>query len=652
MSPPDRPRLRAAAATRAALPHLAGFFPEFALVTSPDPATHLVFDGRRPSGRAGAWLAATEAPLRAPRFGTRRAPVALVVVPVSSPRIGAAAAAFAARGASSEGVGGALPPGIGDWLREARIGGCPDLPDPGAAGLGLPRGEAVLVLDPGHGPRAPRQAMLDAAVRAAAGRPVFCALAPDAPRATDRLPAPPGGHFLPAPLAPWTLLDLAAALHGMGDPTELIAAAVGLPVTSHSPQAGGGLPAPAALGALLAATRCADPFRDRPCGLEAAIRQLADWRVAAAENRRIVAATGIEWFKARTLRQALAHGGTPTRLVARGATAIRHAQSAGGAAAVWAAVMPDDLPERAAAAGVDLVRLEDGFLRSAGLGVALAPALSLVRDAAGIHYDPTTPSDLERLLSALRPDTQMLARAAALRAALLAGAVTKYRPAGPAATIAVPAGRRAILVVGQVEDDASLRRGGQRLTGNAALLAAVRALEPDAFLVFKPHPDVAAGMRRGAIDARGLADQVVDAAPIADLYDQVAALQTISSLAGFEALLRGVAVTTWGRPFYAGWGLTNDRGAPPPGPWLPGAIRRRWAPETGEPLTLEALIAGALILYPRYVDPRLRLPCPVEVVVEQLAAAPRTTRPARVPARLRAVTAAASRFLAGWWAAR
>ncbi|MFT6213314.1 MAG: capsular polysaccharide export protein, partial [Alphaproteobacteria bacterium] len=33
----------------------------------------------------------------------------------------------------------------------------------------------------------------------------------------------------------------------------------------------------------------------------------------------------------------------------------------------------------------------------------------------------------------------------------------------------------------------------------------------------------------------------------------------ISSLSGVEALIRGVKVTTLGVPFYAGWGLTDDR---------------------------------------------------------------------------------------------
>jgi capsular polysaccharide export protein len=69
--------------------------------------------------------------------------------------------------------------------------------------------------------------------------------------------------------------------------------------------------------------------------------------------------------------------------------------------------------------------------------------------------------------------------------------------------------------------------------------------------------------------------------------------------------LRGVEVVTHGQPFYAGWGLTRDL-APP--------VARR-----GRQCSLDELVAAALILYPRYLDPLTRLPCPVEVLVERMA---------------------------------
>jgi len=134
----------------------------------------------------------------------------------------------------------------------------------------------------------------------------------------------------------------------------------------------------------------------------------------------------------------------------------------------------------------------------------------------------------------------------------------------------------------------------------------VRARNPDAFIVYKPHPDVHAGIRRGAVapsEALKCADRVIADAPIASLLHHVDRVETMTSLAGFEALLRGLPVTTHGLPFYAGWGLTEDMLS---------------SPRRSRKLALDELVAAALILYPCYIDRESGLPCPVEVVVERL----------------------------------
>lgn len=135
----------------------------------------------------------------------------------------------------------------------------------------------------------------------------------------------------------------------------------------------------------------------------------------------------------------------------------------------------------------------------------------------------------------------------------------------------------------------------------------VRERAPDAYILYKPHPDVEAGHRRGAIpDAQALrhADRIVADAPIAALLSMVDEVHVNSSLAGFEALLRGRAVTTYGVPFYSGWGLTTDLGPVP---------ARRNARRT-----LDELVAAALLIYPRYLDPVSGLPCPAETAVSRL----------------------------------
>ena len=238
-----------------------------------------------------------------------------------------------------------------------------------------------------------------------------------------------------------------------------------------------------------------------------------------------------------------------------------------------------------------VVRLEDGFLRSVGLGADLVRPLSWVMDRTGMYYDATQPSDLECLLRETVFDNALIARAQRLRERIAAEGITKYnvgqgrwqRPVGM---------RRVVLVPGQVESDAAIAYGAPGVRSNMGLLQAVRRAAPDAYVVYKPHPDVVARLRRegfGEGAARAHCDEVVVDAPMHAMLDAVDEVHVMTSLAGFEALLRGRLVATYGQPFYAGWGLTEDHTPP----------ERR-----GRLLTLDQLVAGVLLLYPTYVSRR------------------------------------------------
>ena len=262
-----------------------------------------------------------------------------------------------------------------------------------------------------------------------------------------------------------------------------------------------------------------------------------------------------------------------------------------------------------AGAGVG-VQLEDGFLRSRGLGATLIPPLSLVLDPEGIHFDPTAPSAVEkhiqRLAHGLRPD--QMQRAHRLIQELVGAGLSKYNLTGPLPEL--PTGHR-ILVPGQVEDDASILRGSPEVRGNAELLRRARAHNPEAVILYKPHPDVEAGLRKGVVTRpERFADQVLDHCDIGQLLQNVDEVWTLTSGAGFEALMRGCAVTTLGVPFYAGWGLTRDLGPVP--------ARRLAGPRPD----LAALVHAALIDYPRYFDPVTGSACSVEVAVHRLKHGP------------------------------
>jgi capsular polysaccharide export protein len=142
-----------------------------------------------------------------------------------------------------------------------------------------------------------------------------------------------------------------------------------------------------------------------------------------------------------------------------------------------------------------------------------------------------------------------------------------------------------VLVVGQVESDASLALGAPGLHTNLGLLQAVRRERPEAWIVYRPHPDVSARLRapgQGEDTAARWCDEIAADPPITALLSQVDEVHVLTSLAGFEALLRGVRVVCWGLPFYAGWGLTEDR------------CRRRG----GAARALDELVAAALFCYP------------------------------------------------------
>ncbi|WHH52212.1 capsular polysaccharide biosynthesis protein [Pseudomonas sp. Ap32] len=238
-------------------------------------------------------------------------------------------------------------------------------------------------------------------------------------------------------------------------------------------------------------------------------------------------------------------------------------------------------------------RVEDGFLRSVGLGAGKARPLSWVVDDLGIYYDATRPSRLERILAEEPFDPQLLARAHALRLAICAAGLTKYNL--PGASWQRPShAQRVILVPGQVEGDASIRFGGNRIRSNLQLLRAVREQNPDAWVLYKPHPEVLAGTRaRGDDEAQTVhwCDEVIGDTPLQQLLEVVDELHVLTSQSGFEALLRGVPVTTYGQPFYAGWGLTRDLD-------LQAPVQAR----RNRQLTLDQLVAGTLLLYPTYVS--------------------------------------------------
>jgi len=238
---------------------------------------------------------------------------------------------------------------------------------------------------------------------------------------------------------------------------------------------------------------------------------------------------------------------------------------------------------------LSIKRVEDGFVRSVGLGSDLVRPLSWVIDDMGIYYDSTQPSRLEWILQNKFFDTESLERARAIISVLVEQNITKYN-IGLDAWERPSTNKKIVLVIGQVEDDASLKYGSPVLQSNYQLLREVKLRNPDAYLVYKPHPDVVNQLRKADsnwIDILSEADEIVDNVGITAMFNLVDEVHTITSLSGFEALLRGKKVVCYGQPFYSGWGLTED---------INPILRR------SRRLSLEMLVAGAIIEYPTYIS--------------------------------------------------
>ena len=406
-----------------------------------------------------------------------------------------------------------------------------------------------------------------------------------------------------SPVSPWALLDGATAVYAVSSQLGFEAILAG-----HRPRvfgrpfyAGWGLTddlhslprrgRPLTRAQIFAAAMILypvwyDPYRDCQCELEDVIDGLETRTRAWREDHQGWQATGMRLWKRKPLNGFFGS--------VKAVRFSEHPPKDGRKHMVWAG--KSDLAPGA-------VRVEDGFLRSRGLGAELVPPLSLVCDDLGIYYDPSRENRLDRWIAArstLRGD--QADRARDLIEAITSRGLSKYNLGGDMPSL--PPGRR-ILVPGQVEDDASIRLGAGTIRTNRALLEATRAANPNAVILYKPHPDVEAGLRPGICDPSGLADLVLPQADPMALLSEVDEVWTITSTLGFEALLRGVKVTTLGTPFYAGWGLTRDL--------EPVPTHRRVR------VSLEGLAHAVLVDYPRYHDPITDLPCPVEVIIDRLS---------------------------------
>ncbi|MFT6346557.1 MAG: capsular polysaccharide export protein, partial [Myxococcota bacterium] len=247
--------------------------------------------------------------------------------------------------------------------------------------------------------------------------------------------------------------------------------------------------------------------------------------------------------------------------------------------------------------GVEAIRVEDGFIRSIGLGSNLVKPYSLALDSVGIYYNYHVPSTIEKMLNEYYCSASELKSAKNIVAKILENNVNKYgldddRSNGELEEYILKKsqGRKISLVIEQVANDLSVKLGSsEHLNTNEGLLRKVKENFPDDFIIYKRHPDVIGRNRESGISNSRImkhADYLLgeQSNKIMLLSDKI---HVLSSLFGFEALIRNKKVYTYGMPFYAGWGLTVDL--------IKNVNRKR-------SLGLEELVYIALFKYCRYYD--------------------------------------------------
>lgn len=268
---------------------------------------------------------------------------------------------------------------------------------------------------------------------------------------------------------------------------------------------------------------------------------------------------------------------------------------------VWGYKVPGHVETFCQRFCIPVTRVEDGFIRSVGLGASKVPPLSLCMDRKGLYFDATRSSSLEDILNTydFDRDISLRARSKSGIEALLTSRLSKYNIGQTVDIDRVygPKTRRRILVIGQVDGDMSIQLGCSTAISNNDLVSIAADENPGAQIIYKPHPEVLHGTRKDPPqsdpnEVEFISQVLLNDISLADAFETVDHVYTITSLAGFEALLRGLQVTCLGAPFYSGWGLTDDRQI---------TTRRK------RKLKIEDVFAAAYILYPRYFDSDRRL---------------------------------------------
>lgn len=280
--------------------------------------------------------------------------------------------------------------------------------------------------------------------------------------------------------------------------------------------------------------------------------------------------------------------------------------------------------------------LEDGFIKTAGYDIAHANIYSLILDKGGIYYDANSDSDLKNcLINSSWFTEELKSRAQRLREYIVKYKISKYNITNTKAQFDkamdleaddaelnttnydelfenisltpnssntlqnLQPAKDSVLLIDQTFGDCSISCGLASEQSFCDMLETALLSHKPSNIYVKVHPNVYAGNKKGYFkisDLKKLGVNIIDwqinTIELAQLFKDV---YTVTSGFGFEALLCGANVTVFGCPFYAGWGLTNDK--------LPGTSLER-AQRCMKKVDIDLLTAAVFFKYSIFVDPK------------------------------------------------
>jgi len=262
--------------------------------------------------------------------------------------------------------------------------------------------------------------------------------------------------------------------------------------------------------------------------------------------------------------------------------------------------------------------MEDGFIRSKNLGSDLEAPASLSIDSNGIHFNPEYKTDLENLLNEYKLTEIDLKNGKELLNLFLNNSISKYNSFDNNLPNIYKKkniiNKKKILIIGQVEDDASIRYGSPLIKSNLELIKLVsnRYKKEDNFIIYKPHPDVFINNRKGKVSEEELkkyCDYIDTTSKMADLLSlNNIEVHTITSLSGFESLIHKNKTYCYGIPFYSGWGLTEDY-----------IIDNEAYKRRNKKRTLLEIFTISYIIYPLYFDYEKKIFTSPEIIINKIS---------------------------------